>query len=106
MHVFEKKHGFCHKPQAVVRLGCSFVQFLSADFKKLTIKVDQLIEKYGAVRVVVDASKFVGWEDLKSAEQHFGFVKVHHIKIKKLAVDNSSCLAGVASDYGKNLSSS
>ncbi|MCB1650628.1 MAG: STAS/SEC14 domain-containing protein [Alphaproteobacteria bacterium] len=56
------------------------------DFKDLAQRADALIEKYGHVRIMVDVSRFEGWENFEAAERHFDFVRRHHENVERLAV--------------------
>lgn len=56
------------------------------DFKKIALQVDEVIKKYGKIRVLIDASNFCGWEDLAAFEHHIGFIKKHHHEVECIAV--------------------
>jgi hypothetical protein len=56
------------------------------DFKELAQKIDPLINRFGSLKLFVDATHFTGWDNSQAAEQHFRFVKEHHKKIDKIAV--------------------
>jgi hypothetical protein len=56
------------------------------DFKQIAPEIDGLIAQYGKVRLLIDASKFSGWNDLAGFEHHAGFVKRHMQKVERIAV--------------------
>lgn len=56
------------------------------DFLQLAPKVDTLIRKHGKVRLLLDASKFNGWENIAAFDKHMGFVKSHHNNIERVAL--------------------
>lgn len=55
------------------------------DFDKLYPIVDGLIQKYGTINVLVNASNFSGWESFAAFKADFNFVKGHHQKVNRLA---------------------
>jgi hypothetical protein len=56
------------------------------DFVQLAPQADEFIRQHDAIRLLVDASKFGGWEDMKAFEKHMGFVKSHQKKLERVAV--------------------
>jgi hypothetical protein len=58
----------------------------SDDFQQIAPQVDVLIHQHGKIRLLVDASQFGGWDNMKAFEQHVHFVKTHHQKIERAAV--------------------
>lgn len=56
------------------------------DVMVLSDKADKLIEGYGSIRVLINATDFNGWENADAAEKHFSFVKEHHTKVERLAI--------------------
>lgn len=56
------------------------------DFETLATQADALITQYGTLRILINASAFNGWHDLRAVETHFGFVKNHHQKVERLAI--------------------
>ncbi len=55
------------------------------DFAKVALQVDAVISRYGKIKVLIDASGFSGWEDLKAFESHVGFIKNHQDKVDRIA---------------------
>jgi len=58
----------------------------SNDFERIQQHVDELIARYGAIRLLLDATEFEGWQDLDAAKTHFLFVKEHHTRVERIAV--------------------
>jgi hypothetical protein len=58
----------------------------SDDFSLLAPEIDSLITQYGTIKLLIDASRFNGWENIAAFEKHAGFVKNHHRKIERIAV--------------------
>jgi len=58
----------------------------ATDFTKIEQHVDELIAKHGAIRLLLDASEFEGWQDVNAARTHFLFVKEHHARVERIAV--------------------
>ena len=56
------------------------------DFSQLAPLVDKIINEYGKIRLLVDASRFSGWENLDAFEHHLTFVKEHQKYIERIAV--------------------
>lgn len=56
------------------------------DFRQITPQVDGLIQQQGKISLLLDASKFGGWENMAAFESHMGFVKTHYHKIERVAV--------------------
>jgi len=56
------------------------------DFSKIAPQVDSLINQYGNIRLLIDASAFNGWENIDAFEHHAGFVKNHQQKVERIAV--------------------
>jgi len=55
-------------------------------FKRITPRVDSLIKKHKTISFLIDLTDFEGWEDKKTAEEHFTFVKEHHHKVDRVAL--------------------
>lgn len=55
------------------------------DFDKLYPIVDGLIQKHGAINVLVNASNFSGWESFTTFKADLNFVKSHHQKVNRIA---------------------
>ena len=56
------------------------------DFRHIAPQVDSLIGQHGAIRLLIDASGFHGWENIGAFETHAGFVKDHQQKVERIAV--------------------
>ncbi len=60
---------------------------LSADdFRRLAPEVDSLIGQHGAIRLLIDATRLGGWEDVGAFAKHLAFVKDHQHKVERIAV--------------------
>jgi len=56
------------------------------DFQQLASQIYPLIRQQGKIRLLIDASKFSGWENIAAFERHIGFVKNHHRKVERISV--------------------
>jgi hypothetical protein len=56
------------------------------DFSQLATQVDSLILQHGPIRLLIDASKCEGWENISALETHAGFIKNHQQKVERIAV--------------------
>ena len=56
------------------------------DFYEIAPKVDAIIRQHKRICLMIDASKFKGWENIAALEKHVGFVKDHQNKIARIAV--------------------
>lgn len=56
------------------------------DFRQIAPQVDSLIRKHGKVRLLIDATRFAGWENIAAFENHAEFVKNHQQKVERIAV--------------------
>ena len=56
------------------------------DFSQIAPQIDALITKHGQIRLLIDASRFNGWENIAAFENHAGFIKNHQRKIERIAV--------------------
>ena len=56
------------------------------DFAQLAPKAEALIRQHGKIRLLVDATKFNGWENMAAFEKHMGFVKSHHKSVERAAI--------------------
>ena len=56
------------------------------DFRHIAPQIDSLISRYGKIRLLIDASGFNGWENIRAFENHAGFVKNHQQKVERIAV--------------------
>ena len=57
-----------------------------ADFRLLGPQVDAMLDRSDRIRLLVDASRFEGWESFKAFELHSGFVKIHQRYVERLAL--------------------
>ena len=53
---------------------------------RLIRKIDSLICQHGKIRLLIDASRFNGWENIAAFENHAGFIKAHQQKVERIAV--------------------
>ena len=58
----------------------------AADFPRIAPQIDALITKHGQIRLLIDASRFNGWENIAAFKNHTGFIKNHQKKIERVAV--------------------
>ena len=56
------------------------------DFEALTPEVDELIKRYGRIKLLVDATHLEGWESMADFETHAAFVKDHEAKVDRIAL--------------------
>jgi SpoIIAA-like len=56
------------------------------DFRQIAPQVDSLISQYGKIRLLIDASRFNGWENIAAFEKHAGFIKDHQQRVERIAV--------------------
>jgi hypothetical protein len=56
------------------------------DFRQIEPQIDSLISQYGKIRLLIDASRFNGWENISAFEHHAGFIKTHQQKVERIAV--------------------
>lgn len=56
------------------------------DFGRIAPQVDSIINQYGKIRLLIDASKLSGWENIAAFEKHAEFVKGHQQKVERIAV--------------------
>ena len=62
------------------------VKLRVGDFQQIAPEVDSIIRHYGKIRLLIDASKFGGWENVSAFENHAAFVKSHQQKVERIAV--------------------
>lgn len=62
------------------------VKLKIGDFQQIAPEVDFIIRQYGKIRLLIDASKFSGWENVSAFENHAAFVKSHQQKVERIAV--------------------
>jgi hypothetical protein len=56
------------------------------DFRQIAPQIDFLISQHGRIRLLIDASRFNGWENIAAFENHAGFIKAHQQKVERIAV--------------------
>lgn len=56
------------------------------DFPKIAPQIDSIISRYGKIRLLIDASRLKGWENIAAFENHAKFVKTHQEKVERIAV--------------------
>ena len=56
------------------------------DFRQIAPQVDSIIRQHGNIRLLIDASRFSGWENVAAFENHAAFVKRHQDKVERIAV--------------------
>jgi hypothetical protein len=56
------------------------------DFRQIAPLIDSIINQYGKIRLLIDASGFNGWDNIAAFENHAGFVKSHQQKVDRIAV--------------------
>ena len=56
------------------------------DFSELAAQVDAIIKQQGKIRLLIDASRLDGWENIAALEKHAAFVKAHQQKVERIAV--------------------
>jgi hypothetical protein len=55
------------------------------DFREVAPTVDSMIERHGQIRLLVDASRLQGWNDIAAFETHAKFVRDHQAKVERIA---------------------
>ena len=56
------------------------------DFADLAPQVESIMKQQGKVRLLIDASRLEGWENITALEKHAAFVKAHQQKVERIAV--------------------
>jgi hypothetical protein len=56
------------------------------DFRQIAPQVDSIINRYGKIRLLINATGFNGWENIAAFENHAGFVKSHQQRVDRIAV--------------------
>ena len=73
------------------------------DFVQLAKAVDPQIEKTGGLAgLIVEISKFPGWENLGAMAAHFRFVRDHHKRVRKVAVVTDSPMGNLAERFASH----
>lgn len=58
----------------------------AGDFAELAPKVEAMMQQQGDIRLLIDASRLEGWENIAALEEHAAFVKAHQQKVERIAV--------------------
>lgn len=67
------------------------------DFDHLASEVDPYIDETGNLEgLILEITKFPGWENFGAAIRHFRFVRDHHKRIRKVAVVTDSFIGTMA----------
>jgi hypothetical protein len=56
------------------------------DFQPIAPQVEEEVRRHGKIRLLVDARRFHGWEDIHAFETHMGFVKTHMQSVERAAL--------------------
>jgi hypothetical protein len=56
------------------------------DFREIEPQIDAMIDRHGKIRLLIDGSRFNGWENITAFDAHAGFVKNHQHKVERIAV--------------------
>ena len=56
------------------------------DFREIAPKIDAAIKSAGNLRLLIDATAFDGWSDIRAASVHFSFVRDHQKNIGRIAI--------------------
>jgi hypothetical protein len=56
------------------------------DFRQIAPQIDSLVRQYGKIRLLIDASRFNGWENIAAFENHAVFIKTHQQRVERIAV--------------------
>lgn len=65
-----------------------------ADFLQLSTTVDAYVKQHGVLKgLIIQATKFPGWENTRAFTAHVEFIKKHHTKVKKIALVTNSKFA-------------
>ena len=56
------------------------------DFSNLAPQVESIMKQQGQIRLLIDASRLEGWENIAALEKHAAFVKTHQQKVERIAV--------------------
>ncbi len=70
------------------------------DWDNVAAQIDPVIVEHMSVSLLLDASDFDGWDDLDALRNHFGFVKLRHHNVDRIALivghEWQTWVAGVA----------
>lgn len=61
-------------------------KFNADDFLELAPQVEAIIKQSGQIRLLIDASRVEGWENINALEKHVTFVKAHQQKVERIAI--------------------
>jgi len=68
----------------------------SANFLQLTSLVDPFIKQHGGLKgIIIEVTKFPGWENISAFKAHVQFIKDHQAKIQKIALVTNSAFASI-----------
>jgi hypothetical protein len=56
------------------------------DFSDLAPQVESIMKQQGQIRLLIDASRLEGWDNIAALENHAAFVKAHQQKVERIAV--------------------
>jgi hypothetical protein len=56
------------------------------DVSDLAPQVEAIMRRQGQIRLLIDASRLEGWENISALEKHAAFVKAHQQKVERIAV--------------------
>jgi hypothetical protein len=56
------------------------------DFSGLAPQVESIMKEKGQIRLLIDASRLEGWENIAALEKHAAFVKAHQQKVERIAI--------------------
>ncbi|MEP7209342.1 MAG: STAS/SEC14 domain-containing protein [Alphaproteobacteria bacterium] len=56
------------------------------DFRELAPEVDAIVQNEGGIRLIIDATRLRGWDDIAAFERHASFIRDHQQKVEKIAV--------------------
>jgi len=68
----------------------------AADFTRIAALVDPYIVQHGKLKgLLIDASRFPGWDDFAALVSHLRFVRDHHRQIERIAIATDSGVLSV-----------
>jgi hypothetical protein len=68
-------------------------RLIATDFEQLAALVDPYIGEQGGLRgLIIEASAFPGWQDLRAMTAHLRFVREHHRSIRRVALVTDSVI--------------
>ena len=70
------------------------------DFNRIAAEIDPYIEQSGGLHgLILEVTKFPGWEDFAAAIRHFRFVRDHHKKVRRVAIVTDSLIGELAEPH-------